>query len=242
MPKYLAVSFSSFCNFKCSYCTLESSTKLQDEITEYGPFDSFIYNSIQSAISRNSLPDNNSETNIYLKSFWRLWPTLYKNLHTFKISGGEPLLINDTFTILDYIANHEDPNTNLRLEINTNLGVGEIIIDKLINKLEYLINENKIKEVFINASIDTICKQAEYARFGLNESIFWLNVNTILTRLPKININIIATYTIFSLLNFKGLLNKIYELNTLHNNNLRYLPKAINIITQLAFLDRKSVV
>ena len=71
MPKYLAVSFSSFCNFKCSYCTLESSTKLQDEITEYGPFDSFIYNSIQSAISRNSLPDNNSETNIYLKSFWR---------------------------------------------------------------------------------------------------------------------------------------------------------------------------
>ena len=27
-----------------------------------------------------------------LKEFWRWWPDLYRDLHTFRITGGEPML------------------------------------------------------------------------------------------------------------------------------------------------------
>ncbi len=38
MPAYLEVSFSSVCNFKCSYCSPHVSTKWHEEIKEHGPY------------------------------------------------------------------------------------------------------------------------------------------------------------------------------------------------------------
>ena len=33
-----------------------------------------------------------TEHNPYVEAFWRWWPDLYRDLHTFRITGGEPLL------------------------------------------------------------------------------------------------------------------------------------------------------
>ena len=30
--------------------------------------------------------------NPYVEAFWKWWPDLYQDLHTFRITGGEPLL------------------------------------------------------------------------------------------------------------------------------------------------------
>ena len=38
---------------------------------------------------------------------------LYRDLHTFRITGGEPLLSKDTFKVLDYIIEEGKPNTKL---------------------------------------------------------------------------------------------------------------------------------
>ena len=48
---------------------------------------------------------------------------LYRDLHTFRITGGEPLLAKDTWKVLDYIIEEPNPNKKLNLEINSNLGV-----------------------------------------------------------------------------------------------------------------------
>ena len=46
----------------------------------------------------------------------------------------------DTWKVLDYIIDHPKPNKKLNLAINSNLGVPDKLIDKLIDKI------NKIGE------------------------------------------------------------------------------------------------
>ena len=49
------------------------------------------------------MPYKQSDHNPYVEAFWEWWPDLYKDLHTFRITGGEPLLSKDTFKVLEYI-------------------------------------------------------------------------------------------------------------------------------------------
>ena len=51
---------------------------------------------------------------------------LYHDLHTFRITGGEPLMSKDTWKVLDYIIETDNPNKNLSLAINSNLGVPDL--------------------------------------------------------------------------------------------------------------------
>ena len=67
------------------------------------------------------LPYDHKEYNPYVEAFWKWWPDLYRDLHTFRITGGEPLLAKDTWKILDYIIKEPNPNTNLSLSINLSL-------------------------------------------------------------------------------------------------------------------------
>ena len=62
------------------------------------------------------------ETRILSVDFLEMVPELYRDLHTFRITGGEPLLSNDTWKVLDYILEQKEPNKNLNLSINSNLG------------------------------------------------------------------------------------------------------------------------
>ena len=38
------------------------------------------------------MPIPQREPNPYTDAFWKWWPELYRDLHTFRITGGEPLL------------------------------------------------------------------------------------------------------------------------------------------------------
>lgn len=80
------------------------------------------------------MPIHHTEHNPYVEAFWKWWPDLYRDLHTFRITGGEPLLSKDTWKILDYIIEQPNPNKKLNLAINSNLGVPDNLVDKLIEK------------------------------------------------------------------------------------------------------------
>ena len=64
------------------------------------------------------------ETQIHmLENFGNGGTNLYHDLHTFRITGGEPLLSRDTWKVLDYIIEQKNPNDNLQFEkVNSNLG------------------------------------------------------------------------------------------------------------------------
>ena len=54
------------------------------------------------------------DENPYLTAFWKWWPELYKNLEVFRMTGGEPLLIPNTFKVLDYV--YKNPKCLVRNE------------------------------------------------------------------------------------------------------------------------------
>ena len=102
-----------------------------EEIEKHGAYPtSTSFNDIGYLKKLNQLPYKNSDENPYVESFWNWWPDLYNDLHTFRITGGEPLLSKDTWKVLDFIDTTEFPNRNLNLSINSNLGSPKALIEK----------------------------------------------------------------------------------------------------------------
>lgn len=231
-PKYVEVSFSNTCNFKCSYCSPMFSSKWMEEIEKNGPYPtSTNFNDLTWVRQTNQLPYKHSDDNPYVKSFWEWWPSLYHDLHTFRITGGEPLLSKDTWKILDFIETTDTPNEKLNISINTNLGVPKNLIVKFVEQVKKIINEGRVSEFIIFTSCESQGKQAEYIRNGLDYELFLENVEYILSELPKVTINVMATFNALSVFGYGELLDKIFELKQKYQNNERYWISAIQIDT-----------
>jgi organic radical activating enzyme len=226
-PKYVEVAFSNVCNFKCSYCGPSFSSTWMEEIDEFGGYpttDNF--NDITWMKREDKMPIPQREHNPYVEAFWKWWPELYHNLHTFRITGGEPLLSKDTWRVLDYIISEKNPNRNLKLAINSNLGVPDALIDKLIEKIKKIEDEGRVKELILFTSADTWGAQAEYIRTGLEFNRFWDNINKILLSCPKIVITFMVTYNALSVLNYDKFIKEVYKLKETYASPYRYWNSA----------------
>ena len=222
-PKYVEVSFSNTCNFKCSYCGPMFSSKWMEEIERYGKYPTSTgFGELDWIKSEGKMPYKHSEHNPYVKAFWEWWPDLYKDLHTFRITGGEPLLSKDTWDVLDYIIKHPSPNKKLNLSINSNLGVPDNLIDKLIEKLQIITDKELVNEMIIYTSLDGWGAQAEYIRYGLEFNRFWDNVNKILEKVPKVTVVFMTTYNALSVFSFRTFLKNVLDLRIEHKNSDRY--------------------
>jgi organic radical activating enzyme len=231
-PKYVEVSFSNTCNFKCSYCSPMFSSKWTEEIEKHGGYPtSTNFNDLTWVKQTNQMPYKHSDDNPYVESFWNWWPDLYNDLHTFRITGGEPLLSKDTWKILDFIESTDTPNRNLNLSINTNLGSPKQLIERFVQKVKNITNENKVNEFIVFTSCESWGSQAEYIRNGLDFDLFFENVEYILTELPKVTINVMATFNALSIFGYGKLIDKIFELKQKYRNNERYWVSAIQLDT-----------
>jgi uncharacterized Fe-S cluster-containing radical SAM superfamily protein len=231
-PKYVEVSFSNTCNFKCAYCGPEYSSKWMEEINDHGPYKlSFDYNGTKRMEERNTKPYKHSEDNPYVNSFWEWFPELYKSMDTFRITGGEPLLSKDTWKVLDFILETDEPNRNLKLSINSNLGVPDNLIDRLIEKLDEIIRNNLVKEVIIFTSCDGYGIQSEYTRYGMNFEKLFNNIDKVLSALPKVTVVVMSTFNIFSVFSYESLIRKVHELKIKHFTPHRYWSSSIILDT-----------
>ncbi len=205
-PRYLEVSFSSTCNFRCCYCWPHISSSIFSEIKKHGTYqtsegvDQKTFEEIQQSI-------HNIDDNPYVAAFWKWWPELYTNLEVLRITGGEPLLDENTFKVLDYII--ERPNENLSLAINSNLGVGEKKINRLIEKLNKIANKKKVKAIRLYTSLDAYGEQAEYIRHGLNYQEVINNIELLFEKIPSLKITIISTFNALSVMSYQKLLDQV---------------------------------
>ena len=248
-PRYVEVSFSNTCNLKCAYCGPQYSSKWVEEIEKHGHYHtSTRFNSIEDISGRDEMPYKQTEYNPYVEAFWEWWPDLYPDLHTFRITGGEPLLSPNTFKVLEYIQEHWEQNPNISLAINTNLSVPQKLIDKLITIAEDLVNNNKVRELIIFTSIEATGRQAEYVRFGLNAEEFWSNIDKILTKLPKVTVNIMAAFNALSVFTYSELIDKVLHYKKKYHNDVRYWRTPLQLDTSytrwpphlnVKILDRK---
>jgi organic radical activating enzyme len=109
-PRYVEVAFSNTCNFKCSYCAPAFSSTWMEEIQKHGAYPTTDrFNDLKYNKFEDKMPIPNREYNPYVEAFWKWWPDLYHDLHTFRITGGEPLLSKDTWKVLDYVLEQKEP-------------------------------------------------------------------------------------------------------------------------------------
>ena len=232
LPKYVEVSFSNTCNFKCGYCGPSYSSKWVEEMRQHGEFSTGDgFNSLAQLEKDDMLPIPQKEENPYVEAFWKWWPELYKSMDTFRITGGEPLLSKDTFKVLDEIIQTKEPNRDLKLSINSNLCVDDKLIDKLIEKAKDIIDDERVREFIIYTSVDTYGEQAEFIRFGLEFDRLFKNIDKILTKLPQVTIVVMSTFNIFSPFNYEKLVRKIYEYKVKHFNTERFWNSPIILDT-----------
>jgi len=99
-PRAVEVSFSNVCNFKCAYCGPAFSSKWTEEIKAEGPYK--LHQKPYNAIKTHEVPIPEREENPYIEAFWKWFPEAVTHMHTFRITGGEPLLSKHTFKVVDY--------------------------------------------------------------------------------------------------------------------------------------------
>jgi organic radical activating enzyme len=211
-PQYIEISFGNECNFKCGYCHPKHSSSYYKEIKDFGPYD----------MVKNHRNDVDwfevykEENNPYVEAFWRWWPELSKSLTILRITGGEPLLQQSTWRLFDELKSKPQPD--LELNINTNLGVKPILVERLADTVNYLLENKCIKNFKVFSSIDSWGKEAEYIRTGLNLGIWEQNLDTYLSK-TEMSITFMITFSALSVTNFDKLLKQILEWRTIYNKD-----------------------
>ena len=219
-PEYIEISFGNECNFKCGYCHPKHSSSYHKEIKDFGPYD----------MVKNHRNDINwfkvyeEETNPYVEAWWRWWPEVSKTLNILRITGGEPLLQQSTWRLLDDLD--KNPKPNLEININSNFGVKPILIERLVERINKLLEEKKIKNFKVFTSLDTWGSPAEYIRTGLDLEVWEKNFHTYLSK-TTLPLTFMITFNILTVTNFVLLLAKILEWRTLYplkdtGNELRH--------------------
>lgn len=226
-PRYLEVSFSNVCNLKCSYCAPQFSSKWMEEVKQYGGYDTQRqFNSPKWLDYHKRWPIPEKDYNPYVEAFWEWFPNLYSDLRVFRITGGEPLLSKHTFKVLDWII--ENPNPNLDIAVNSNFCVPDTLIDKFIEKVKFITENNLVKEFSVYTSIDAFGEQAEYIRNGLNYVQFKRNVRKFLDHCVYAKMVYMVTFNCLSVFSFKKFLEDTIRLKNIYKSvEDRYVTRLI---------------
>ena len=172
-PKTIEVSFDRTCNFACSYCNSGYSTTWGKDIKKNGAYQKFKTTSAGAYYADGSWSEiygKRNENNPYVTAFLEWWPDITKTLQEIRVTGGEPMLSHNFWQFMEEVKKY--PSPNLRVAVNSNLGVNQELIDKLINVTQ----EIDVKEFDIYTSCEAYGAQAEYIRDGLNYEVWRKNL------------------------------------------------------------------
>lgn len=186
---YWDFRFSNLCNFKCRMCGHELSSAWYDETIEMKPnykFDRIIH------INDNSIVNINQ----YLERFFDVVEEIY-------FAGGEPLLMDEHYFILDKLI--ELGRTDVKLRYNTNLSKMSY---KGKNVLDYW---RYFQDVNVHVSIDGKGKVAEYIRSGLRWDNFERNLKNVI-EIPNVKLGIGITTQILNVCDLPNLTDYLLDL------------------------------
>lgn len=192
---YWDFRFSNLCNMKCRTCGSGCSSKwFEDEYKLIG------HNSQDRALIH---VDDYSKKGIgyYIDEF-------IEDVEEIYFAGGEPLLMDEHYYILEKLI--EIGNTDVRLRYNTNLS---FLKYKKWDILELWSNFKDVTNkttVDVYASIDGVGKKAEFIRKGSNWNTIKNNIQTCIEN--KIDIKISCTVSIFNILDIPKIVNYLSDI------------------------------
>lgn len=202
-PRILEVYFDNTCNLKCLYCGPYFSSLWDAENKKYGQFkrgDLVISDTFQKS---SNIESNKQKLYSWLKQH-------RQHLTVFNILGGEPFYQQELEECLDLFDQH--PAAELKLQIFTNLNVKPDKLRNIIQRIKTLIDQNKLRELEITASLDCWGPPQEYVRYPLNLSSWEKNFEYLLDQ-HWINLIISSTITPLTIKTLPDLLQKINHWN-----------------------------
>tara|TARA_B100001057_G_scaffold360090_1_gene362378 strand:+ start:3515 stop:4885 length:1371 start_codon:yes stop_codon:yes gene_type:complete len=234
-PRYVEVNFNNACNFKCSYCSPQFSTTWGKEVDQYGEYPTSPAHNMPEHFQGENRPRTNREDNPYVTAFWRWWPTLYKNLKHFRMTGGEPMMDVNTYKVLQYIIDH--PKDDLHLNVTSNMcPPDKKLKEKYFNMAQEICMQDKVEHMMQFVSVDAWGKRAEYIRNGLDFNYMMDNVEEFLERIPGRNsITFICTYNNLSITSMDKLLEKVLDLRARYSTTYQRIWFDVPLLRQPAW-------
>ena len=217
-PRYVEINFNQACNFKCSYCSPHLSTAWMQEIEKHGAFilaDRW-HNDMSWMKAKDMMP-NNSPDNPYLSAFWEWLPNIYPTLHTFRMTGGEPLMDKNTFKMFDYVKEH--PKEDLHLSITSNCCPPGDQWSKFMSSLKDITDKDAIDHFMLFCSLDSWGNQAEYIRNGMDFDLLYKNVTDYLANSNKHSLTFIVTFNALSYTGWNTYIKNILDLRKQFNKD-----------------------
>ena len=236
-PRYMEVSFSNVCNFKCAYCGPPFSSKWAEEVSAEGPYK--LHMTHYNGIKEHEVQIPTREHNPYVEAFWKWFPEAAHDLKVFRITGGEPLLSKDTWRVIDYLL--ENPQPDLEFSINTNSCPPDKLWEKFVDKLQQLEETSAVKSVTVYTSAEGVGKQLAYSRFGLDWNVLTANVRMLLDNTTKTRISFMSAVNLYSVPTFKSYIYYILDLMKRYNTDDKRVKIDFAYVRHPYFLDIKIV-
>jgi len=210
-PEYVEIAFSNECNFKCGYCHPASSSSYYSEVKQFGP----VPNVKNHSITMTTLKPFEEGNNPYIDAWWEWWPELSKTLNILRITGGEPLMHKSTWRLFDLLQ--QEPKPHLELNINSNLGIKTAMVERLVENVNDLVSNKKVKKFKLFSSMDTWGARAEYLRTGLDIELWEHNLDKYVQGTNG-DITFMCTFNILSVTSFVEFLQKVLDWRKKYNN------------------------
>lgn len=217
-PRVLELAFQNTCNLACAYCSPSFSTEWINDIKKNG-----IYLGILTDKKEHYSRGIDKVKPVDMNLFWEWFEGVAPELESLRITGGEPLLHEDTFKTFEKMLTF---NPNVEFVIHTNLCQKPTVINRFINSV------NKFPRVRINVSNESAGSVAEFIRDGMIYSEWLGNVEKLVTE-TKADVSISTTITAMSLISLDELFDDIIKIRTKNNITNPYI--SINFATYPEF-------
>ena len=172
--RHFDVRWSNICNFKCRSCSSTySSTWAQEDNAQGANKPVFI------------MADGNNNDRLYEQFLPH-----FENIETFYFAGGEPLLTDKHYDILEHLI--RIGRTGVRLEYNTNLSSLKYKNKSIVDLWKQFENVN------VFASLDSYGDRAEYIREGTDWQLIETNIKLIRQECPHV---VLESSTVISAFN-----------------------------------------
>jgi organic radical activating enzyme len=195
-PEILEIKLNDNCNLSCSYCCKEYSSAWRRDLDTNGNYSIDTGDTRYQLTSRDKIMIKVSQNEVkHTKQFQQLMDEIKSfapGLREIVITGGEPLLDNQLFDVLNAVS-----NSSAVINIYTGLGVDAKRFQRMLDKIK------QIPTAMISVSAECTEKFYEFNRHGN----FWTEFTNKIELLKKSNIEFrfstaISNLTVFGLADF----------------------------------------
>ncbi len=200
-PQVLELAFQKTCNLGCSYCNADFSTQWVNDLKNNGVYQEI--KSDQRQHYQRPVSDYNDQP-VNTDLFWQWLKAVATGLDVIRVTGGEPMLHEETFQLLDLVR---DINPGIRIAINSNLCQKPVVLERFKKKIQGL---RRVSLYTSNESADNV---AEILRQGMDYKE-WLSNLASLDDIGLDHIFIMTTIGAVCLQNFDKFLLDVAKLRS----------------------------